>query len=75
MKNQARIIQLLNRVGNMLKIEIEEARTDQDKDAIKRLDKLYNLVKKIEVKTLQSSKENRSQSLSTGALEKLWKKI
>jgi len=49
MKNQARIIQLLNRLENMLKIEIEKARTDQDKDAIKLLDKLYNLVKKTEV--------------------------
>ena len=49
MKNQARIIQLLNRLENMLKTEIEKARTDQDKDAIKLLDKLYNLVKKIEV--------------------------
>ena len=49
MKNQVRIIQLLNRLENMLKTEIEKARTDQDKDAIKLLDKLYNLVKKIEV--------------------------
>jgi len=48
MKNQARIIQLLNRLENMLKIEIEKARTDQDKDAIKLLDKLYDLVKKTE---------------------------
>ncbi len=52
MKNQARIIQLLNRLENMLKIEIEKARTDQDKDAIKLLDKLYNLVKKTEVNYL-----------------------
>jgi len=49
MKNQARIIQLLNRLENMLKIEMEKARTDQDNDAIKLLDKLYNLVKKLEV--------------------------
>jgi hypothetical protein len=49
MKNQARITQLLKRLENMLKIEIEKARTDQDKDAIRLLDKLYNLVKKIEV--------------------------
>ena len=46
MKNQARIIQLLNRLENMLKIEIEKARTDQDNDAIKLLGKLYELVKK-----------------------------
>jgi len=52
MKNQARIIQLLNRLENMLKIEIEKARTDQDKDAIKLLDKLYNLVKKTKVNYL-----------------------
>jgi len=52
MKNQARIIQLLNRLENMLKIEIEKARTDQDKDAIKLLDKLYNLIKKTEVNYL-----------------------
>ena len=50
MKNQARIRQLLNRLENMLKIEIEKARTDQDNDAIKLLDKLYNLIKKTEVK-------------------------
>jgi len=49
MKNQARAIKLLNRLENMLKIEMEKARTDQDKDAIRLLDKLYNLVKKIEV--------------------------
>ncbi len=49
MKNQARIVQLLNRLENMLKIEIEKARTDQDKDAIKLLNKLYDLVKKIEI--------------------------
>jgi len=52
MKNQARIIQLLNGLENMLKIEIEKARTDQDKDAIKLLDKLYNLVRKIGVNYL-----------------------
>ena len=52
MKNQARIIQLLNRLEYMLKTEIEKARTDQDKDAIKLLDKLYNLVKKTEVNYL-----------------------
>ena len=52
MKNQVRIIQLLNRLENMLKTEIEKARTDQDKDAIKLLDKLYNLVKKTEVNYL-----------------------
>ena len=50
MKNQARIIQLLNRLENMLKIEIEKARIDQDKDAIKLLEKLHNLIKKTEVK-------------------------
>ena len=58
MKNQARIIQLLNRLENMLKKEIEKARIDQDNDAIKLLEKLYNLVKK-----------NRSQLLSTEALK------
>ncbi len=47
MKNQARIIQLLNRLENMLKVEIEKARADQDKDAIKLLAKLRNLIKKI----------------------------
>ena len=52
MKNQVRIIQLLNRLENMLKTEIEKARTDQDKDAIKLLDKLYDLVKKTEVNYL-----------------------
>ena len=52
MKNQARITQLLKRLENMLKIEIEKARTDQDKDAIKLLDKLYDLVKKTEVNYL-----------------------
>ena len=52
MKNQARAIKLLNRLENMLKIEIEKARTDQDKDAIKLLDKLYNLVKKTKVNYL-----------------------
>ncbi len=49
MKNQARIIQLLNRLENMLKMEMEKARTDQDNDAIKLLGKLYNLIKTIEV--------------------------
>ncbi len=49
MKNQARIIQLLNRLENMLKKEIEKARTDQDNDAIKLLEKLYKLVKKTKV--------------------------
>ena len=49
MKNQARIIQLLNRLENMLKIEIEKARTDQDNDAIKLLEKLYKLTKKTKV--------------------------
>ncbi len=49
MKNQARIIQLLNRLENMLKIEMEKAKTDQDNDAIKLLEKLYNLIKKTEV--------------------------
>ena len=52
MKNQARIIKLLSRLENMLKIEMEKARTDQDKDAIKLLDKLYDLVKKTEVNYL-----------------------
>ena len=52
MKDQARIIQLLNRLENMLKTEIEKAKTDQDKDAIKLLDKLYDLVKKTEVNYL-----------------------
>ena len=33
----------------MLKTEMEKARTDQDKDAIKLVDKLYNLVRKIGV--------------------------
>jgi len=49
MNNQARIIQLLNRLENMLRIEMEKARTDRDKDAIKLLEKLYNLIKKTEV--------------------------
>ncbi len=49
MKNQARIMQLLNRLENMLKIEMEKARTDQDNDAIKLLEKLYDLIKKAEV--------------------------
>jgi hypothetical protein len=52
MNNQARIMQLLNRLENMLKIEMEKARTDQDNDAIKLLDKLYNLIKKTEVNYL-----------------------
>ncbi len=58
MKNRARIIQLLNRLENMLKIEIEKARTDQDNDAIKLLEKLYKLTKK-----------NKSQLFNTGALK------
>ena len=49
MKDRARIIQLLNRLENMLKIEIEKARTDQDNDAIKLLEKLYKLIKKTKV--------------------------
>jgi uncharacterized Ntn-hydrolase superfamily protein len=49
MKDRARIIQLLNRLENMLKIEIEKARTDQDNDAIKLLEKLYKLTKKTKV--------------------------
>ena len=49
MKNQVRIIQLLNRLEKMLKIEIEKARTDQDNDAIKLLEKLYKLTKKTKV--------------------------
>ena len=52
MKNKARIIQLLNRLENMLKIEIEKARTDQDNDAIKLLEKLYKLIKKKKVNYL-----------------------
>ena len=52
MNSQARIMQLLNRLENMLKTEIEKARTDQDNDAIKLLDKLYNLIKKTEVNYL-----------------------
>ena len=52
MNNQARIMQLLNRLENMLKTEMEKARTDQDNDAIKLLEKLYNLIKKIEVNYL-----------------------
>ncbi len=52
MKNQARIIQLLNRLEKMLKREMGKARTDQDNDAIKLLEKLYNLVKKTEVSYL-----------------------
>ncbi len=46
MKNRDRITQLLNRLENMLKTEIEKARADQDDDAIKLLDKLYNLIRK-----------------------------
>ena len=46
MKDQARIIQLLDRPENMLEKEIEKARTDQDNDVIKSLEKLYELVKK-----------------------------
>ena len=49
MKDRARIIQLLNRLENMLKIEIEKARTDQNNDAIKLLEKLYKLIKKTKV--------------------------
>ena len=49
MKNQARVIQLLNRLENMLKMEMEKARIDQDKDAIKLLEKLYNLIKRTKV--------------------------
>jgi len=49
MKNQARAIKLLNRLENMLRIEIENAKADQDNDAIKLLEKLYNLIKKTEV--------------------------
>ena len=49
MKNQARAIKLLNRLENMLKIEIEKARTDQDNDAMKLLEKLYKLIKKTKV--------------------------
>jgi len=49
MKDQARIIQLLNRLENMLEKEIEKARTDQDNDAIKLLEKLYKLIKKTKV--------------------------
>ena len=52
MKNQARIIQLLNRLENMLKTEIGKARTDQDNDAIKLLEKLYELIKKTKVNYL-----------------------
>ncbi len=49
MTNQARIIKLLSRLENMLKTEIENARADQDNDAIKLLEKLYNLIKKTKV--------------------------
>ncbi len=52
MKDQARIIQLLNRLENMLKKEIEKAKTDQDNDAIKLLEKLYKLIKKKKVNYL-----------------------
>jgi hypothetical protein len=52
MKDQARIIQLLNRLENMLKKEIEKAETDQDNDAIKLLEKLYKLIKKTKVNYL-----------------------
>jgi len=52
MKNQARAIKLLNRLENMLKIEIEKARTDQDNDAMKLLGKLYKLIKKTKVNYL-----------------------
>ena len=57
MKNQARITQLLKRLENMLKMEIEKARIDQDKDAIKLLEKLHNLIKKIEVNYLARKHE------------------
>ncbi len=52
MKDQARIIQLLNRLENMLKKEIGKAKTDQDNDAIKLLEKLYKLIKKKKVNYL-----------------------
>ena len=52
MNNPARIMQLLNRLENMLKTEMEKARTDQDNDAIKLLEKLYNLIKKTKVNYL-----------------------
>ena len=52
MKNQARAVKLLNGLENMLKIEIEKARTDQDNDAMKLLEKLYNLIKKTKVNCL-----------------------
>ena len=52
MKNQARAIKLLNRLENMLKIEIGKARTDQDNDAMKLLGKLYKLIKKTKVNYL-----------------------
>jgi hypothetical protein len=52
MKNQIRITQLLNRLGNTLKIEMEKARADQDNDATKLLNKLYNLTKKTKVNYL-----------------------
>ena len=46
MKNQKRTTQLLNRLERMLETEIEKAQIDQDKDALKLLNKLYILVKK-----------------------------
>ena len=49
MRDQARIIQLLNRLENMLEKGIGKARTDQDNDAIKLLEKLHELVKKTKV--------------------------
>jgi hypothetical protein len=52
MKNQARITQLLNRLENMLKTEMEKARADQDNDAIKLFNKLYNLIKETEANYL-----------------------
>ncbi len=58
-------MQLLNRLENMLKIEIEKARTDQDNDAIKLLEKLYNLIKKTKVN--YSAQKHQSKVL--------WKKI
>jgi hypothetical protein len=46
MKNRNRTTQLLNRLERMLETEIEKAQIDQDKDALKLLNKLYILVKK-----------------------------
>ncbi len=46
MKNQKRTTQLLNRLERMLETEIGKAQVDQDKDALKLLNKLYILVKK-----------------------------